>query len=90
MKKLRYFLLFLSTIQNTMKITQALDFVFRVENIQTRQDLDDWCGETGRQKLYTVIRLLANEHWNRIRTPECTVRACYEKKLPGYKIHINN
>jgi len=72
---------------STMNITQALDFVFHIVNIRSRQDLDEWCGANGRQKLYTIIQLLANEHWNRIRTPECSVRACYEKKLPGYKIH---
>jgi hypothetical protein len=70
-----------------MKIQEAVEFVFRIENIRSRQDLDDWCGKVGRQKLYTVIRLLANEHWMRVRTPECIVRAKYEMRLAGYKLH---
>ena len=65
----------------------ALQFLFSIENIQTRQDLDEWCGDMGKKKLYLYVQRLAPEHWERIATPRNSVRACYQKMLTGYKIY---
>ena len=37
-------------------------------------------------KLYEYIKHLAPEHWERIATPESSVRSNYEQMLTGYKL----
>lgn len=70
-----------------MDIKQAVHFIVSIENLQSKQDLDLWCGDMGRNKLYLYIKYLAPEHWERIKTPEASVRFNYEKILTGYKIY---
>jgi tRNA(Ile)-lysidine synthase TilS/MesJ len=87
-----------------LTIRQALEIVFEVENIQTRDDLDKWCLYEGvrkwgnpncenfsdkyrRDRLYSEVRTLASEHWNRLYKPEASIRVLYEHILSGYKCH---
>lgn len=70
-----------------MNITQATWFIISNENMRSKQDLDIWCGDMGRQKLYLYVKNLAPDHWNRIATPENSVRRCYQEMLEGYKIY---
>jgi hypothetical protein len=69
-----------------MKIKQAVRFILSIENLRRKEDLDRWCGDMGRKKLYLYVQNLAPDHWNRIDTPENSVRHCYQKMLEGYKI----
>ena len=69
-----------------MNLKSAVEFIVSVENLRSKHDLDTWCGDMGRQKLYLYVKLLAPTHWQRIRTPENSVRALYQKMLIGYKI----
>ena len=41
----------------------------------------------GKKKLYLYVQRLSPEHWERIRTPENSVRFYYQKMLTGYKIY---
>ena len=74
-------------INELMDIKSAIRFILLIENLQSKQELDVWCGYMGREKLYTYISRLAPEHWGKIRTPTCSVRYYYQKMLPGYKIY---
>jgi hypothetical protein len=51
--------------------------------------LDEWCGDRGRERLYSEVQLLSPENWERIRTPKENVRFRYQKILTGYKINSN-
>jgi hypothetical protein len=68
-------------------IGEALQRIFRIAGIRSKADLDRWCGEEGRKKLYKEVEELAQNHWARINCPRATVRAEYERRLPGYKIY---
>jgi hypothetical protein len=70
-----------------MDIKSAIRFILSIENLQSKQELDAWCGDQGREKLYAYIILIAPEHWGKIRTPTNSVRYYYQKMLPGYKIY---
>ena len=67
-----------------MNIGEALEFIFRIEDIKSREDLDRWCGNMGREKLYVRVRRASPEHWERVRHPEQDVQAHYGRMLPGY------
>ena len=67
-----------------MDIKTAVQFIFECVNIQTKQDLDKWCGDMGRKRLYLKVQQLAPEHWDRIKTPRNSVRSCYYGMLTGY------
>ena len=69
-----------------MDIKSALKFIFEIENIRSKEDLDIWCGNMGRRKLYLYVKNLAPIHWEKIETPECSIRNCYQHLLNGYKI----
>ena len=70
-----------------MNIKEAIQFIVRIENLQSKEDLDIWCGDIGREKLYLYVERLAPEHWNQVRTPKNSVRFYYQKMLSGYKIY---
>lgn len=72
-----------------MDIKQALQAIFRIAGIQNKAHLDNWCGYQGRNKLYDEVQRLPPAHFNRLLTAEESIRACYERLLPGYKIHQN-
>jgi len=72
-----------------MKIQEALQTIFDIANIKSREDLDRWCGKEGRKRLYMAVRRIAPEHWEKLKEPECTTRARYESILSGYKIFGN-
>jgi hypothetical protein len=70
-----------------MDIKSAIQFIVSIENLRSKQDLDTWCGDMKRQKLYLYVKRLAPEHWNRIKTPKESVRFYYQEMLTGYKIY---
>jgi hypothetical protein len=70
-----------------MNIKKAVKTIVEIANIRSKEDLNVWCGDRGRQKLYEYVKLLAPEHWAQLQEPECGVRACYERMLTGYKIY---
>lgn len=67
-------------------ISQAVEFILSSENITTKDDLDKWCENQGRQKLYNYVQSLAPSKWETIKEPKASVRACYEHLLIGYKV----
>jgi hypothetical protein len=68
-------------------IQEAINYIVERENIKTKDDLDIWCGGSKRKKLYEDVKRLVPEKWTSIAKPECSVRACYEHILPGYKLY---
>ena len=70
-----------------MDIKSATQFIVSIENLRTKQDLDTWCGDMGKKKLYLYVQRLAPEHWKNINTPESYVRFLYQHMLIGYKIY---
>jgi len=73
-----------------MNIKQAIQFIVSIENLRSKQDLDVWCGDMGKKKLYLYVKRLAPEHWERIKTPQDSVRFYYQQMLTGYKIYNSN
>jgi hypothetical protein len=69
-----------------MDIKSAIQFIVSIENLRTRQDLDTWCGDMGKKKIYLYVQRLAPQQWEKISKPENSVRAYYQKMLTGYKI----
>ena len=43
-----------------------MGIIFTGYNINSKEELDVWCGDQGRNKLYNVFNFLANEHCNRL------------------------
>jgi len=70
-----------------MNIKEAIEFIVSIEKLRCKQDLDVWCGDMGKQKLYLYVKCLAPEHWERIRTPKNSVRVYYQQMLTGYKLY---
>ena len=70
-----------------MDIKSALQFIFSIEKLRTRQYLDKWCGDIGKKKIYLYVERLAPEHWKKIKTPKNSVRFYYQQMLIGYKIY---
>ena len=68
-------------------IQEAINYIVERENIKTKNDLDIWCGGSKRTRLYENVKEIAPEKWSTIAKPECSVRACYEHILPGYKLY---
>ena len=67
-------------------IKEAVKMIMNDSKIRSKQELDEWCGDEGRKKLYECVRCKAHEHWESIKTPEASTRYNYEKLLTGYKI----
>jgi hypothetical protein len=75
-------------IEETVRtIEEAVRIVFGIAGIEDRTGLDNWCLGEGRRKLYVWVQRLAPDHYNRLQTPEESVRSCYERMLPGYRIY---
>lgn len=72
-----------------MDIKSAIQFIVSIENLRTKQDLDTWCGDMGKKKLYLYVQRLAPEHWEKQRKPKCDVRSYYQTMLIGYKRYSN-
>jgi hypothetical protein len=72
-----------------MKINEAVQHIIDIANLQSEEDLNIWCGDRGREKLYERVKLLAPEHWEELKKPDCGVRAYYQTKLIGYKRYRN-
>ena len=68
-----------------MKIQEAVQHIIDIANLQSEEDLNIWCGDRGREKLYERVKLLAPEHWEQLKEPKCGVRGYYQPKLTGYK-----
>ena len=66
-------------------IKSAIQFVLSTENLRSKEDLDAWCGDMGKQKLYMYVKHLAPSHWERLNAPTHYVRGYYQKMLTGYK-----
>ena len=64
---------------------RQVEFIVSIENLRSKEDLDLWCGDMGKKKLYLYIQRLAPEHWKKLRYPEADVRACYQQMLIGYR-----
>lgn len=70
-------------------IEEAVRFIFELESIQSKEDLDIWCRNKGRNKLYLYVQELSPEDWERNKAPKERVRFCYQELLTGYKICKN-
>jgi hypothetical protein len=77
----------LPAVEDCDSMDKALDLVFRIENIRSKEDLDEWCGENKRKKLYNIISLIAPEHYyrNTVKTPDKSIMRSYQFKLAGFK-----
>ena len=67
------------------EINNAIKAIFEIENIQTRDQLNEWCGGSQRDKLYQYVQLIAPKHWARIHAPKESVRYYSQKIVSGYK-----
>jgi hypothetical protein len=67
-----------------VKISTALKELFAANSITDRVDLDAWCGEANRSRLYAYLREQAPEHWARVSNPKAVTRATYQNLLTGY------
>ena len=67
-----------------INIRDAVQYVLTQENIETRQDLDDWCNGISRERLYKRVRKFCKVSWLMEDNPKSIVRRSYESLLPGY------
>ena len=67
-------------------LRSATKLVLDIANIQSREELDQWCGDIGRKRLYDFVQRIAPGDWEIIKTPQASVRFYYETMLTGYKI----
>ena len=67
-------------------IQEAMKFIFEIERIHSKIQLDVWSGISA-EKLYSYVKELAPVHWNQLEKPECTCRAFYQTQLYGYLIY---
>ena len=70
-----------------MNIQEAIQYIIQREALETKDDLDRWCGSRSRTKLYADVAHLAPQHWQNVKEPEACVRATYERHLFGYKLY---
>ena len=70
-----------------MNLKEAVQFIVSIENLRSKADLDNWCGDMGKKKLYLYVKRLAPENWEQIRTPKESIRYYYQQMLTGYKIY---
>jgi hypothetical protein len=71
-------------------IADAVRNIIHKAGIKNKTDLDNWCGNEGRKKLYDEVQRLVPEHYNnstRGKTPDNSVRRIYQAILPGYRIY---
>ena len=76
--------------QPQLTIQQAMDQFIEINHIHTKQQLDDWClqsGYRGRTSVYAYVKKNASTHWDTLKDPRAGVRGHYETKLIGYKIY---
>ncbi len=79
----------METLQNTT-LSKATKTVITMQALESRNDLDNLCGNEGRQKFYIFVKRLAREDWERNSEPEAAIRSCYQKILSGYSGYKTN
>ena len=75
-----------NNMNQNMDLKSAVQFILNIEKIKTMQDLDVWCGDMGKDKIYSYVKRLSFDHWCAIKNPKNSVRFYYQKMLSGYKI----
>jgi hypothetical protein len=68
-------------------IQEAVYQVLKEEKIKTKEELDAWCGEEKRKKLYNRVQSLSETHWRKLKIPEKRVMTEYQTLLVGYKLY---
>ncbi len=58
-----------------MDIKSAIRFILSIENLQSKQELDAWCGDQGREKLFDKKMTIANKFAVMTGLPEYGERA---------------
>jgi hypothetical protein len=75
-----------------LTVKQAVARILSIANIQTKTQLDEWCGGSKRKRLYDEVALLAPEDWSKFesvshRRATAEARWAYEVRLEGYALH---
>ena len=70
-----------------ISVYKAVDLILKIHQIESKCDLDAFCGGKRRKKLYNLVENISKTHWNKLYEPEATVRAHYEAKVIGYKLY---
>ena len=71
-------------LEKHLNCKEALIIILNSNNIRTRSELDQFCGNQGRKKIYKEVQKKSSIHWNSINNPEANVRAHYETIIEGY------
>lgn len=72
------------TIMSNKTLRQNIETLFRDNVIETKQQLDEWCGGSGREKLHTYLKHNSCD-WHELLSPKQSVSAIYQTMLEGYK-----
>ena len=67
-----------------VSMNDAVKYVLKKNMIQSRQDLDEWCGGQCRERFYKEVRNVARITWHMEDDSKKRIRAIYESLLPGY------
>ena len=67
-----------------VNMEDAVKYVFRKKCIKNREDLENWCGNRGREPLYAEVKKVTKITWIMEDDPKQIVRRIYERLLPGY------
>jgi len=69
-------------------IREAVEFILKICTIRNRIELDQWHGDSGTERMYEAVKeLVPQTVWNNLADPKASVRAAYQRILPGYKIY---
>ena len=75
------------TAKKENTIQESVYLVLKEENIQSKEELDAWCGKEKRKKLYKRIQELSETHWRKLKYPEKRVMTEYQTLLAGFKLY---
>ena len=73
-----------------LKVGVAVQKVLDDNSITNRNELDNWVKLNGRTRtapngFYKKVKDISQTHWRKLKHPEMSCIAAYEKVLPGYK-----
>lgn len=67
-----------------INLEEAVLYVLQKNDIQHREELEDWCGGKNRELFYAEVKKIAPLRWQMVPDPKKCVRDIYQSILPGY------
>ena len=72
------------TYRVIISLEDAVIQVLKNNDINHREELEDWCGGNSREPFYAEVRKMTPFRWQMAPDPKKYVREVYQAVLPGY------